>query len=335
MTDSQVILNFVKETDPGAYSVVALSGGRNNNGFKVLSSNNTYFVKSFAPDLEASAAKLKNEFVFSEHLSRHGIGSIATPIAYSENRLLALYSFIEGRPVSRADEYSVDSAISFFQSINATKELAGAENISMATESPKNIRGFYKLVSKRLDIFKMLEPSSSENAECLDFINCIYSDLEKINCEINSEDWLFSLNASILSPSDFGFHNVIMQDNNLFFIDFEYAGFDTPWKFILDFFCQPDIPVVLKYVDKFRELEGFEFITKNKKLFLTAFKLTQLKWCLIMLNEFNPKVKQRRNFACDVEIKDWAIIKSVQLEKSKLYYGKIASNIDELSLIID
>ena len=44
----------------------------------------------------------------------------------------------------------------------------------------------------------------------------------------------------IISPSDFGFHNVINKNNKLFFIDFEYAGLDDPIKLICDFYCQPD-----------------------------------------------------------------------------------------------
>ena len=43
-----------------------------------------------------------------------------------------------------------------------------------------------------------------------------------------------------MSPSDFGFHNVIKKDDFLYFIDFEYAGLDDPVKLICDFYCQPD-----------------------------------------------------------------------------------------------
>ena len=39
-----------------------------------------------------------------------------------------------------------------------------------------------------------------------------------------------------LSPSDFGFHNVIVEkDKILRFIDFEYAGWDDPAKMVSDF----------------------------------------------------------------------------------------------------
>ena len=36
---------------------------------------------------------------------------------------------------------------------------------------------------------------------------------------------------SILSPSDFGFHNIISKNQKLYFIDFEYAGWDDQINF--------------------------------------------------------------------------------------------------------
>jgi thiamine kinase-like enzyme len=40
-----------------------------------------------------------------------------------------------------------------------------------------------------------------------------------------------------LSPSDFGFHNIIViSDWMLKFIHFEYAGWDDPAKMVCDFF---------------------------------------------------------------------------------------------------
>ena len=49
-----------------------------------------------------------------------------------------------------------------------------------------------------------------------------------------------------LSPSDFGFHNALVDERaGLTFLDFEYAGRDDPAKLVSDFFCQPEIPVPL------------------------------------------------------------------------------------------
>ena len=44
----------------------------------------------------------------------------------------------------------------------------------------------------------------------------------------------------IISPSDIGFHNILYKDNKLFFIDFEYAGWDDCFKMIADLVLQPE-----------------------------------------------------------------------------------------------
>ena len=43
-------------------------------------------------------------------------------------------------------------------------------------------------------------------------------------------------NQLILSPSDFGFHNIVKNKKKLYFLDFEYSGFDDPLKLLSDFY---------------------------------------------------------------------------------------------------
>ena len=51
----------------------------------------------------------------------------------------------------------------------------------------------------------------------------------------------------ILSPSDFGFHNVIKTKQGLRFIDFEYFGWDDPVKLITDFIWHPAMDLSEKH----------------------------------------------------------------------------------------
>ena len=69
------------------------------------------------------------------------------------------------------------------------------------------------------------------------------------------------LTARCVSPSDFGFHNVLLESNGrLRFIDFEYAGWDDPSKLICDFFCQPAVPAPASSFERFaRALSPTDF----------------------------------------------------------------------------
>ena len=93
----------------------------------------------------------------------------------------------------------------------------------------------------------------------------------------------------VVSPSDFGFHNCLVTDAGLRFIDFEYAGWDDPAKMACDFFYQPEVPVPQPFLPGF--IERVEAVVR---LLLPVYGV---KWCCIMLNEFLPMGDTRRAFA--------------------------------------
>ncbi|MGC2778670.1 MAG: aminoglycoside phosphotransferase family protein, partial [Bradyrhizobium sp.] len=105
---------------------------------------------------------------------------------------------------------------------------------------------------------------------------------------------------SCLSPSDFGFHNALIDDaGKLTFLDFEYAGRDDPAKLVSDFFCQPEVPVPLAlhghFIDRLSEGLGLDAASMARcRLLLDAY---QIKWTCIILNDFLPLGATRRAFA--------------------------------------
>ena len=65
-------------------------------------------------------------------------------------------------------------------------------------------------------------------------------------------DEILAVDKRCLSPSDFGFHNSILDDNGrYYFLDFEYSGWDDPAKMVSDFFLQPAVSVSFEYFDDF------------------------------------------------------------------------------------
>lgn len=112
----------------------------------------------------------------------------------------------------------------------------------------------------------------------------------------------------IISQSDIGFHNCSMQNNKVFFYDFEYAGLDHPIKLICDVYYQPEKKINKKYMLKFIEKleKNFKFkIPKNLSVFE---KLLKIKMMLIILNIFT---------ASNINIKSKIINKS-KIKKLKL-----------------
>src|SRR5262249_16446012 len=103
-----------------------------------------------------------------------------------------------------------------------------------------------------------------------------------------------------VSPSDFGFHNALRAANGtVYFLDFEYAGWDDPPHMLCDFFCQPRWPVAFDFFEEVVTGVGAyfrqpELLRDRAYLLLPVYRL---KWCCIILNEFLPVDGRRRQFA--------------------------------------
>ena len=95
--------------------------------------------------------------------------------------------------------------------------------------------------------------------------------------------------AQCLSPSDFGFHNVIRRADGPFcFLEFEHAGWDDPAKLVADFVLQPEAPLSDLAARRFVELlEGAAPFGDAIGRHAGQILLTQkCKWTAIMLNVF-------------------------------------------------
>jgi hypothetical protein len=123
-----------------------------------------------------------------------------------------------------------------------------------------------------------------------------------------------------LSPSDFGFHNALADENDrLTFLDFEYAGRDDPAKLVSDFFCQPEIPVPLHYHSRFlmRLADGLELDDAGRARCHILLDAYRVKWCCILLNDLLPVGAARRTFAGAGE-RDIRHLKQIKKAEAKI-----------------
>ena len=112
-------------------------------------------------------------------------------------------------------------------------------------------------VNKRLNklIVKNQKICNFNKNLSLDLTSFLKQNIYNLSSLINSikesnvdKDYILPLKDRILSQSDVGFHNIICKKNKLYFIDFEYAGWDDPGKLFCDLLIQPDHNVPLDYI---------------------------------------------------------------------------------------
>ena len=131
----------------------------------------------------------------------------------------------------------------------------------------------------------------------------------------NKELWNYALNfkQKCLSPSDVGFHNILLSNNNLTFFDFEFAGFDDPCKLIVDLILQPDFSIPSEYIylmDKLVDVLKSDIPNFKERLEI-IFQLYLIKWFCII---FNPLIKKEINLLKKEDLK-------LKFDKARSYFS--------------
>lgn len=295
-----------------SFTLRPMQGGRNNRIFFVVYDNGTkILLKSYFQHPLDKRNRLKTEYDFMNYAWNNKIRCLPKPIAADFNNNLGIYEFIEGQKLSFSEinKKKLKQALDFFIEINKHKNTLEAKNLPIASEACFSIKEHLNNVENRINKLKNIKNNSEIDYKALSFVQ---NDLSKawqeallharecINSyELDHDKYILEKDRCI-SPSDFGFHNALLNnDNKLIFIDFEYSGWDDPAKMVCDFFCQPEVPVQRKYFDYFAETVVVD--TSYPKNFRNRIKVLlpvyKIKWCCILLNEFLNAGSDRRNFA--------------------------------------
>lgn len=311
------------------FNLQPLKGGANNRVFRVNAKGFNALLKVYFRHPGDPRDRLKTEFSFASFAWENGVQCIARPLACDSVHNLGLYGFIEGRQIV-TDDITLDfiyQALNFYHELNLYKRHASAQALPEASESCFTIEDHLHCVERRLKLLEKIDDLSEINHEAINFIR---DELLKTWMRLaehvrrRAVELGFALNTAIdqqdkcISPSDFGFHNAILDSNGkIYFIDFEYAGWDDPVKMICDFFCQPEVPVPAEYYDIFikRAISNLSKPEMHLQRISFLMPIHRIKWCCIMLNEFLAVGKVRRLFALnDIDIEKR---KAEQLEKAR------------------
>nr|WP_249145830.1 phosphotransferase [Bradyrhizobium diazoefficiens] len=291
-----------------ARAVLRLAGGKNNQVYRIETGAGTPLVlKCYFNDPRDPRDRLRAEWDFLQYAWSRGIRSIPAPLAADAAAHAALYSFVEGRKLvaSELEAAHVDAAIDFVLALNARPRAA----LAPGSEACFTLSEHVATIERRIARLATLDPDAPYAGEAKSFVSSRLLpgwDAVKSRLVAEARDAGLAMDQALgpddccLSPSDFGFHNALVDDaGRVTFVDFEYAGRDDPAKLVSDFFCQPEVPVPLAYHSHFidRMTKGLaldETGAARCRLLLDAY---QVKWACIILNDFLPLGAARRAFA--------------------------------------
>ena len=320
---------------PDPVAVERLAGGRNNQVYRLVTSGGApLFLKSYFHDPRDTRARLAAEWSFLEYAWQRGIRSVPEPIAADPALQLGLYEFVEGRAV-RADDVGwplLEVAAGFILDLNrAPRDIAA---LPIASEACMSVAEHVATVDRRVNGLQQLHPDVPHREAAAQFIaRRLVPTWQAVRERVLAEakhldravDAPLDAAAVIASPSDFGFHNMLVRpDGTLAFTDFEYAGRDDPAKLVCDFFAQPDMPAPMQFFDAFIDklAQGLDLSsdgTRRCRLLLDAYRV---KWACIILNDFRPIGATQRAFA---RADSWAQRCVDQLAKAEAKISQISN----------
>lgn len=289
-----------------------------NSPLKRIKLGRNNFVYTFQKRGETKIYKIfkdKNRFTreinFLEYLKKININNVPK-IEYSNiKKKNYVCNYIKGHRAKTISKKEITSSINFIKRINKKKT-----SFQSAVDSCWSISDHCKLVQKKLSSIKKIEFKDKKLQYILLDSLAEFSKLKK---EIKTSRMDFNTKLkkkeSILSPSDFGFHNIKINNDELFFFDFEYSGLDDPKKLICDFFCQPDYLIDIKYFNYFAiKIIGNNKFIKDKKLMIMLLKIHSIKWICILIkhlysdpNKLNINYNQKKSkiYKFFKRIKSW------------------------------
>ncbi len=308
--------------------------GGNSSVWKIeLENSSPVTVKYYINDL-SHADRRVTEMHANQIMRKYGIENIPNVLHSNKYLEISVFEHINASTVQCMNESKVDFVSNFIEKL---KDVGGEYEVDFPLASAACLCGddIVKQINSRLS---NLQQACENNAELSKFINnALLPTADKI-IEWSKLNWPskqhFNLpiekTYQILTPSDIGAHNMMEDsDGSIFFIDFEYFGFDDPVKTASDFLLHPKNKIDTKlgkiWVGRMKDLFSDTDADFMQRL-AVSWPLYGVCWCLIMLNEFRNTDWQRRKLSKELSEEEHSKVKSEQLNKSAVLLQFIECN---------
>lgn len=275
-----------------------LVGGINSRVYHITTTKGDIVVKWFA-----NAAGNKHDALLAETSFLSYANEICqefVPRLLSVNtdvRLIAM-EYIDGetiRPGSEVMPREIEAARQFLNILNIDHEKAHSVITNAASEGYLRLTDHLKNIGLRISRMQVKHLPKELRCEgtyllgrCQDYFTNESDRIEKDLARGVYRDAISS-EQLIVSPGDFGFHNVLRSGRGPIFIDFEHSGWDDPSKTAADFVLQPRVPVAKRIHESMRVLDGLSIRKPDYVRRLALFRLMELKWLCIVLNVLDDK----------------------------------------------
>lgn len=291
------------------------AGGGNSRIYKVITPEKSYALKQYPSIVHDARDRLTTERHALELMHWHGIHSI--PYWISTEPPYALMTWIDGEVIKQPREEYIEEAAVFLGTLHHISKKTHQEDMPLASEACLSGQVIVAQLEARV---AALMPYTKENPALMSFLSKTFLPTFTKRFMAAKKEPYFSQELPFaertLIAADFGFHNMMMgADGRIYFIDFEYFGWDDPVKLMADFLLHPGTPLSDSMRANFYNFTLSIYGEQIAPRFTAYYPLFGLRWALILLNEFLPERWQARQSAGNTS--NWDEVKTAQLAKAE------------------
>jgi hypothetical protein len=333
-TASQRLATLLPEPVTG---LERIGGGGNSQVYRLeTSADKRFALKVYFRNPADQRDRLATEYGAFSYLWANGFREIPQPLASDPALGWAVYQYLEGDkiPAGTARDNELVTAADFLGRLRELSRNAESARLGIASEASFAAGLIAQNVRQRLARLQSADADGAPHEALRQFLSREFipllenvfkwsaAHLEQAGMGFEKE---LSLSQRTLSPSDFGFHNALRHpDGRIFFLDFEYFGWDDPAKMISDFLLHPAMSLGPEANRKFASAIFGRFADWPglSERVESVYPLFGLKWCMIFLNEFLPDSLRRRQFAGAAGA-DRSAVQMRQLDKARQMLNRI------------
>ncbi len=295
----------------GELRLLPLAGGANNRVHLIRVNGWRAVVKRYFQDREDPRDRLGTEYDFLSFAWEQGLRCLPRPLARDDEQGLALYQFRPGRRLTpgQINAGHLEQVLGFILELNRHREHPRARRLPPASEACFSLEDHLGCLARRLaGLESSLGDSPADRAAARFLRDRLLPAWRRVEERVRRGARRLELDPDeplprprrCLSPSDFGFHNILAHpERGLSFLDFEYAGWDDPVKMVCELFAAPAAPAPVEHFPDFarRALAGLGEPPRRLELAGLLLPLHRLKWVCIIMNAFTRVSLSRRAFA--------------------------------------
>ena len=312
LTPASVARPFLDWFGTRATGLERIGGGRNSQVYRVdTEAGRKFALKVYFRHAADSRDRLATEYGSFAYLWGNGFREIPEPLAADPARGWAVYQYLEAERLApgQAGAAEVLAAADFLIRLRTLSQKPESRRLDLASEAHFALAQVGAHVDARFQKLRGIREAGPAYPQLQAFLEEEFAPLfgqvlavsrDHLQAAGVSPDEELPWDFRTLSPSDFGFHNALRHTSGrIFFLDFEYFGWDDPGKMVSDFLLHPamNLSPALKKAFASRLFDGFSDFPDLLIRVESLYPVFGLKWCLIFLNEFLPEALMRRQFA--------------------------------------